>query len=244
MTARRLADLTWAEAAEGADRTVLAVPLGATEQHGPHLPIGTDTTIAGALAERLAERRADVLVAPVLAYGASGEHDAFPGTLSIGTEATTTVLVELVRSADAFRGVVLVCGHGGNLDAVRAAVELLTAEGRDVLAWWPSVAGGDAHAGRTETSLLLALEPGGVRVDRAEAGNDRPLAELLPRLRQGGVAAVSPNGILGDPTGASAAEGEQVLDALVEQVVSAVGGRWPQGPDPGSRRGAGRTTPP
>jgi len=226
MTSRRLADLTWAEVAEVAGATLLAVPLGATEQHGPHLPIGTDTLVATALAERLAERRDGVLVAPALAYGASGEHAAFPGTLSIGTEATTTVLVELVRGADAFRGVVLVCGHGGNLDAVRAAVATLTTEGRDVLAWWPSVPGGDAHAGRTETSALLALAPDAVHLERAEAGNDRPLVELWPRLREGGVAAVSPNGILGDPTGASADEGGRILDALVAQLVTAVGDRW------------------
>ena len=226
MTSRRLADLTWAEVAEVAGATLLAVPLGATEQHGPHLPIGTDTLLATALAERLAEQRDDVLIAPALAYGASGEHAAFPGTLSIGTEATTTVLVELVRGADAFRGVVLVCGHGGNLDAVRAAVATLTTEGRDVLAWWPSVPGGDAHAGRTETSALLALAPDAVHLERAEAGNDRPLVELWPRLREGGVAAVSPNGILGDPTGASADEGGRILDALVAQLVTAVGDRW------------------
>jgi creatinine amidohydrolase len=230
VTSRRLADLTWAEVADIAARTILAVPLGATEQHGPHLPIGTDSSVAEALAERLATRRRDVLVAPALAYGSSGEHAAFPGTLSIGAPATERVLVELVRSADAFRGVVLVCGHGGNLAAVRSAVATLTAEGRAVLAWSPSVPGGDAHAGRTETALLLALHPDSVRTELAEAGDDRPLAELLPRLRRGGVAAVSPNGVLGDPAGADAAEGEQLLATLTDQLVAAVGDRWPSHP--------------
>lgn len=227
MTSRRLADRTWPEVAGSAPRTLLAVPLGATEQHGPHLPIGTDTVVASALADRLAARRDDVLVAPALAYGSSGEHAAFPGTLSIGAPATATTVVELVRSADAFRGVVLVCGHGGNVEAVGSAVEVLTGEGRDVLAWSPAVPGGDAHAGHTETSLLLALSPDAVRLDLAEEGNARPLAELLPRLRAGGVAAVSPNGILGDPAGASVEEGEQLLDVLTAQLVTAVGDRWP-----------------
>src|SRR3546814_12455989 len=68
-----------------------------------------------------------------------------------------SVVVERVRSAEAFRGVVLVSGHGGNAEAVRSAVATLAGEGRDVLAWSPSVPAGDAHAGRTETSLLLAL---------------------------------------------------------------------------------------
>jgi creatinine amidohydrolase len=223
----RLADLTWPEVAAVAGRSLLAVPVGATEQHGPHLPIGTDTIIATALAERLAAVRDDVLVAPPIAYGSSGEHADFAGTVSLGAPATTAVLVELIRSCDAFRGVVLVCGHGGNADAVRDAVAVADSEGRAVLAWFPSVAGGDAHAGRTETSLLLALQPDAVRVERAEAGDTRPLTELLSALSHGGVAAVTANGVLGDPTGASAAEGEQLLSALVAALLAAVDARWP-----------------
>jgi mycofactocin precursor peptide peptidase len=219
-----LAELTWPQVAA---QSILAVPVGSTEQHGPHLPIGTDTFVATSLAEHLAARRDDVLVAPPLPYGSSGEHAGFVGTLSIGREATTTVLVELVRSADAFRGVVLVSGHGGNAEPVAAAVEVLTGEGRDVLAWSPSIAGGDAHAGRTETSLLLALHPEAVRIDAARPGDTRPLAQLLPALRDGGVVAVSPSGVLGDPTGASAQEGQALLADLTDQLVAAVAARWP-----------------
>ena len=118
------------------------------------------------------------------------------------------MLVELGRSAGRWAGRLLVVnGHGGNLDALRAAVPLLRREGRDV-AWFPcGVPGGDAHAGRTETSLVLHVEPVAVRVDLAEPGEISPIAELLPRLRSGGVVAVSPNGVLGDPAGASAGEG-------------------------------------
>ena len=130
---------------------MLAVPLGSLEQHGPHLPLDTDTRIAVALAEQLAARRDDVVIAPALPFGASGEHAGFPGTLSLGTAALTTALVELVRSADHFAGVVLVNGHGGNLDALRSATTTLTGEGRRVVAWAPRVPDGDAHAGRTET---------------------------------------------------------------------------------------------
>lgn len=228
MNGARLAELSWPEVAARAERSLLAVPLGSTEQHGPHLPTATDTVIAAALADRLAASRDDVLVAPPLAYGSSGEHAGFPGTLSIGGPATTAVVVELVRSADAFRGVVVVNGHGGNAEAVRAAVEVADREGRDVLAWWPSVADGDAHAGRTETSLLLALHPELVRADAAKPGDTRPLPEILDALRAGGVAAVSANGVLGDPTGASAAEGERLLDDLSAQLAAAVDGRWPR----------------
>ncbi len=213
---RNLSEQTWPEAAAGPD--TLLVPLGSTEQHGPHLPLATDTLIATHWCARAAERRADVVVAPSLPYGASGEHQGFPGTLSIGTEALTTVLVELGRSAlPPYRRVVLVNGHGGNAEAIGAALTLLISEGRAVTAVWPRLTG-DAHAGRTETSLLLAIDPGSVRSDRAEPGATAPLAELLPRLRADGVAGVSANGILGDPTGADAEEGRALWAELDGQL--------------------------
>ena len=205
-----------------AEDSILAVPLGSTEQHGPHLPVGTDSAVAVALAERLSAARPDVIVAPSLPYGSAGEHAAFAGTLSIGATALELVIVELVRSADAFAGVVLVSGHGGNADALAAAVGTLRAEGRRVLAWAPRIAGGDAHAGRTETSLVLALAPGSVRLGAAEPGDGRPLATMMGELRRGGVAAVSPNGVLGDPSGASAEEGHRLLNRLTADLLAAV----------------------
>jgi len=224
VTSRPLAAWSWpdvASAVAGPGGLILAVPLGSTEQHGPHLPLDTDTRIAVAVATGLAGRRGDVVVGPHLAYGASGEHTGFAGTLSIGAAALEAVLVELVRSADAFAGVVLVNAHGGNADGVARAATRLASEGRHVLVWAPEPGSGDAHAGRTETSLLLALDPASVVLDRAAPGNASPLAALLPRLRADGLAAVSPNGVLGDPRGASAEEGRALLDALVEDLVAA-----------------------
>lgn len=217
---RRLADAAWPAVAERAASTIVAVPVGSTEQHGPHLPIGTDTMVATELCVRLASARPDVVVAPALPYGSAGEHAAFAGSLSIGQAALERVIVELVRSADAFAGVVLVSGHGGNAAALASASDLLRSEGRRVLTWSPSVPGGDAHAGRTETSLVLALR--GELVGDPEPGNVAPLRELMPALRSGGVAAVAPNGVLGDPTGASADEGRALLDSLVADLVAAV----------------------
>lgn len=227
MDAADLGDLTWPEVDQGSP-VLLAVPLGSLEQHGPHLPLDTDTRIATALARALAADRPDVRVAPALAFGASGEHAGFPGTLSIGLEALTSVLVELGRSADAFAGVILVNGHGGNLAAVAAACRRLTAEERSVVDWSPSIPGGDAHAGRTETSILLALAPEVVRLDRAAPGESAPLSSILDRLREGGVGAVSPNGVLGDPTGASATEGHHLLDQLTADLVATVDAAFPR----------------
>ncbi|MCU1620628.1 MAG: putative Creatininase [Modestobacter sp.] len=217
---RRLADATWPELT---GRPLVVVPLGAVEQHGPHLPLATDAVVAGSVAEAAVPALDGALLAPALAYGASGEHEGFPGTVSIGTEALTALLVEYGRSAGRWAGRVLVVnGHGGNLDALRQAVPLLRTEGRDV-AWFPcGVPGGDAHAGRTETSLMLHVEPGAVREPLAEAGETTPIGTLLPRLRAEGVRGVSPNGVLGDPAGASAGEGAALLAVMVERLVTAV----------------------
>jgi creatinine amidohydrolase/Fe(II)-dependent formamide hydrolase-like protein len=120
--------------------------------------------------------------------------------------------------------------HGGNAEAVQRAERRLRAESRDVLAWLPSWEG-DAHAGRAETSLELALAPDRVRPGRAEAGNTRPLTDLMPELRRSGVRAVSPNGVLGDPAGASAAEGAALLGRLLADLLAAVDA-WRAGQTP------------
>ena len=205
-------------AVEAAPRRLLVVPVGSLEQHGPHLPLDTDTRIATAVARRACQDRAGVAVAPAIAIGASGEHAAFPGTLSIGTGALATCLIELGRHASLhWPAMLLVNGHGGNGPAIADAVARLRAEGRECHVWHAGLPGdgGDAHAGRTETSLMLALAPSEVLLDRAAAGHTRPIAELLPELRAHGVRKVTPNGVLGDPAGASAAEGTRLLDLLV-----------------------------
>ena len=215
----KLATATWPEVASVSDTTVLVVPVGSTEQHGPHLPLSTDTVIAVALAERVAATRPGLAVAPPLPYGSAGEHAGFAGTLSIGQAALELVVIELVRSADDFAAVVLVSGHGGNAEPLARAVDTLRAEGRRVLAWTPRHYV-DAHAGRSETSLLLALRADQVRLDAVERGSVQPLSELEPTLRSAGVRAVSPNGVLGDPSGASAEEGTAMLDAMTADLLA------------------------
>jgi mycofactocin precursor peptide peptidase len=223
-----LARATWPQVEATGGRSILAVPLGSLEQHGPHLPLDTDSRVAVAVATGLAARRSDVAVAPVVAYGASGEHADFPGTLLVSHDVLADLVVELVRSARAsFSGVVLISAHGGNADALTEVRRRTTEEGDDVVAWQASPQDGDAHAGRTETSLMLAIDPAVVRMERAEAGCTDPLSELLPRLRRGGVRPVSSNGVLGDPTGANADEGRAILANLVHDLVGAVSTHWP-----------------
>jgi len=206
------------------DRAVtLLVPVGATEQHGAHLPLDTDTRIAIAVAEGVAAQVDSALVAPAFAIGASGEHAGFAGTLSIGTKVLADVLVEIVRTAGPeFARIIVINGHGGNAYALRAAAATCAAEGRALEVWSVRLPGADAHAGRTETSLMLHLAPELVRLGAAVPGNTDPLDELLPKMMEGGVGEVSPNGVLGDPAGASAEEGSALLSSLIDDAVAQI----------------------
>jgi len=207
-----MASVTWTDLPE---HPLVLVPVGSTEQHGPHLPLETDTLIATKVCMRLAEILGGY-VAPAISIGASGEHQGFPGVISIGTDALRTVVVELVRSLSHWAGhVVLVNGHGGNVEALTRAVDQLLVEGHSVH-WVPCAVRGDAHAGRTETSIMLHLAPWLVRQHRAERGNTTPLTDLLPELRAHGVLALAPNGVLGDPTTASAADGAALFEQMVQ----------------------------
>ncbi|MET0929637.1 MAG: mycofactocin biosynthesis peptidyl-dipeptidase MftE [Aeromicrobium sp.] len=219
-----MSDLADATSPEVVGAALVIVPVGSIEQHGPHLPLDTDTAIATGVAGAAAAELPGSWVAPALSYGSSGEHQTFAGTSSIGTDALKLVVVELTRSLRTWADRVLfVNAHGGNIAALNGAVEQLTAEGHRV-AWIPCATESiDLHAGRTETSLMLHLRPGSVRLARAVAGNVQSLQEILPTMRQHGVGAVSANGVLGDPAGANAEEGQVVLKAMTADVVRAVG---------------------
>jgi mycofactocin precursor peptide peptidase len=208
-----LADQKWPDLADLSPLVVL--PLGSCEQHGPHLPLDTDHAVAEAVAGRAAALLADesrLLVAPGQPYGASGEHEGFPGTVSIGHTALYLLIVELGRSVLRWAGRLLVVnGHGGNMPSLPAAIATLRHEGRDA-AWWPCLPrGGDLHAGRAETSMMLRLRSAAVRTERAVAGPCEPIAELLDRLIAESVRGVSESGVLGDPSGASGQHGEELL---------------------------------
>lgn len=209
----------------------LIIPVGSTEQHGPHLPLDTDTRIATAVARALADQLVPAneskwMVAPAIEYGASGEHEEFSGTVSIGTSALRLLLVEFGRSASRWASrLVFVNGHGGNVEALATAAALLRYEGRDVGWCSCSAENADAHAGHTETSVLLHISPADVWIDERVPGNSAPLGQLMPAMRQGGMAAVSDVGILGDPTTATAEEGARIFAEMVDGCLQRVT-RW------------------
>jgi creatinine amidohydrolase len=240
---RELARLAWPELdallAAGA-RTAL-VPLGSTEQHGPHLPFATDTRVADALAERFCARVPEAVRLPALPFGCASEHLGFPGTLSLGPETLAALLEDLVASLDrhGFRHIVVFSAHGGNAAALRSAAPRLAraaeraqvtvcAEPGAVSAALFAAAAGfgvdarDAghHAGEIETSMLLALAPGDVRSERAERGLTElppdPQAAFYPDLRE-----KAPSGVVGDPRPARAGRAAAYLDAWVDVLVEA-----------------------
>ncbi len=220
MDTANLGDRVWTEI----DNPIVVVPVGSCEQHGPHLPLATDTIIATELARDLVTRRDDCVLAPPLTVTASGEHQGFAGTLSIGTEVMAGVIIELARSAEWAAGVVFVNGHGGNVSAMQRAADVFEHERREVLIWWPTLPGGDPHAGHTETSLMLALAPDQVRFDRAAPGPIPTMVELLAN----GVMPLSPNGVLGDPTAATADHGWQLFEQLTTHLADSVAA-WAEG---------------
>lgn len=216
------------EARRSASVALAVLPLGATEQHGPHLPTDTDARIAREVASSVvmgmehAGMTSELL--PAQAIGASGEHAGFAGLASIGNEVLRSVLVEIGRSVCEWAPRLLVVNaHGGNVWALAEAVKQLREEGRDV-AWAgceTAIDATDTHAGLGETSIMLAIAPDEVDMGRARPGCTAPLAEILPELRRGGMRAVSASGVLGDPTGASAERGRAMLEENTRRIAAA-----------------------
>ncbi|MEU4650323.1 mycofactocin biosynthesis peptidyl-dipeptidase MftE [Nocardia fluminea] len=227
-TSRRLADLSWTDARDLAlSGAMLAIPLGATEQHGPHLPLTTDTDVAVALCDELAETRFDVVVAPAVSYGSSGSHAGFAGTLTISEEAIELLVTELGRSAcRTFAHVLFVSAHGGNVAPIARAVRKLRAESWDARAFTPRRVDDDSHAGHTETALMLAIRPLSVRMHRAVGVSAEPVRQTSHELRcASDVSTLSETGIVGDPVGATGLHGGLLLDCLVTELTMDVA-KW------------------
>ncbi|MDQ6773090.1 MAG: mycofactocin biosynthesis peptidyl-dipeptidase MftE [Candidatus Dormibacteraeota bacterium] len=223
----RLDRLTWPEIAarrrSGWDTVLL--PLGATEQHGPHLPLGTDTLIAEELARRACRLLGRTFAAPVLPVGASDEHRHFAGTLSLdhATLADTIIGIASRLVERGFAHVAVFSAHGGNVEAM-ARAEGQAGRGVTILSRHaPAGADGGLHAGKAETSMLLAVAPSAVHMEAAAPGRSAPMgAASWELLRRDGVRALAANGVLGDPTGATATHGEELLDEAASGLASAV----------------------
>ena len=251
----RLAELRWPEVRARLDAgwTTVILPLGSTEQHGPHLPLSVDSEIAGRLAEAVAGRLGRCLVAPVVVLGCSAHHLGFPGSMSLSQETLARLIVESCESLGrhGFRRVLVVSGHAGNVPAMRQAVQTLGAPDGfavDAFVDWgryrePLYAVGAAagmtpdrvgsHAGHYETSLMLRMRPDLVRMAEARAGFIGAPADAGARLRASGMQALSEIGVIGDPRRASAEIGDRYFEAMVAAMAAHFSG--------GGAVGIGRT---
>ena len=204
---------------------IVLLTLGSWEQHGPHLPFDTDTIIINSVVSQTMHdsqiNANEFMIAPTVAISASDEHAGFPGTLSTGTEALAQSVVAICRSASWSLGVCIVNGHGGNTDALARISSALTHEKITHSIWsLPSYDGADMHAGHTETSVMLYVAPDKVQTDRIERGTVGDSSALVAQMRTSGVAGVSDNGVLGDPTTATKEHGYAVMNLYSTSLAS------------------------
>ncbi|HEX4467209.1 MAG TPA: creatininase family protein [Solirubrobacteraceae bacterium] len=243
MPAVTLDTLTWPQVKAGieAGRDTVVMALGATEQHGRHMPLATDALIGDHLAATVADRL-DAFLAPTLRVGCSEHHVGFAGTLSVSEQSYYGIVGDLVRSLlrGGVRRIVLLPTHGGNFGPLAEAVARLDeAERAHVVAltdlgvlfeiaqlgereYGVPLAKGGLHAGEWETSLMLAIHPELVSMEDAEAGFTGDLQEAVASMFAGGVASISENGAIGDPSDSSSEHGRRYWSAVVDLVLEQV----------------------
>ena len=228
-----------AEAIKDGYNTVL-MAVGSTEQHGPHLPLGTDSLLGDMLSEEIAWRLGNTLFAPTIRVGVSEHHMTFAGSMTLREEVLEEVLVDCCRSLarHGFRNIVLFPTHGGNVrtlirvgdrlmrESISARIlahtmrEVTVAAMVEVGAKYdvtPGEAGG--HAGHLETSLMLAGFPELVDAEKATRGNVDLGSDLEEKLHHIGMHEFSPVGILGDATRSSADAGNDYFEFIVDETV-------------------------
>jgi creatinine amidohydrolase len=235
-------ELTWpgAEELRSQADTVGLIPTGALEQHGPHLPLGTDFMVAEALARVVAERLpVPVVVTPSLRAGLSDHHLAFPGTVSLSQETFRGWVDAHIAGLEriGIEQIAIFSGHGGNFAFIGELAADHTARpgptrviAYDDLLGFVRVMDGaarargleapetDVHAGALETSVGLALFEALVRDHDGVEGYTAAEPGWMDRIWADGIAALSPTGVLGDPSGASAAAGQAIFGALVDEL--------------------------
>jgi len=230
--------LTWPEVeariAGGARRAVICA--ASSEQHGPQLPEATDALIGAATAERLARELGDALVAPVIRPGCSEHHMAFAGSLTISPAALMEILDAYVDGLrrHGFDSFVVFSSHGGNFPVLEEWNRTRPKPGAVVISDLRAFSevllevarrhgrndGQLVHAEYCETSIMLALHPELVHPERSEPGY---MGEADPeRLFREGMRGISANGVLGNPVGADAAVGEELLEALARWLAEQV----------------------
>ncbi len=242
----KMEDMNWPDiksAIEGGFTTII-IGVGSTEQHGPHLPLKTDSAIADAVVIRVAMKLKNCLVAPTIRVGCSEHHLAFPGTISLQPSTLESIMLDYVESLHrhGFKTIIFIPTHGGNFSTVQRAIDNLKKKHPDLeileitdlfgfiepMYNIAEQAGltrdeGGAHAGEIETSMMLAIDSNRVVKDRFEPGYLGHLGEKeLKVIIEKGMTALTRNGILGDPSKADLKRGNKYLDGLAEYLVSEI----------------------
>ena len=245
MRSLRIEELQWPEIKaaleSGFDTVVFGV--GSTEQHGPHLPLASDTLMGEWMADAVARRLGKALVAPTIRVGCSQHHIAFPGTISIEHQTLEDILVSYAETLlnHGFRRAVIIPSHGGNFETVAKALLRLqkSMPGKEISSFCdlnqliaishklsaeygisPGASG--AHAGEFETSILLFIRPDLVNMGAAAEGFTGDIRPLIPELLKHGLAKVTANGILGDGRLGDAARGKKYLEAWLDLVLKKI----------------------
>jgi len=226
----KLSEQSWTDARDS-DADVALLPVGSTEQHGPHAPLGVDHLSAAAIAEAgAAAYDGEAVVGPTIPVGVAEEHRAFDGTMWVTEDSFRAYVGDSVRSlADTFDRVVVVNGHGGNTDALRELCGRVTRDedGYAVPFTWFDVVASDVplgHGGGVETSLMMHLYPELVREERFEEAAEGMGENFGVFVDGTNIAydfeAFTESGNIGDPNDASAALGEELLDEAAAELAN------------------------
>lgn len=239
----KMEEMSWInieEAIEEGKDTVL-IMLGSIEQHGPHLPLGTDTYISDALGERIAEKLDFALLAPTIRPGVSAHHIDFPGTISISPRLLMDLVREYCEDLDkhGFEYIVLIPFHGGNFDPVKTAApeiardmenaKIITIADLEKQLILMNEAMREAgidyeepviHSGASETSVMLSIKKKLVNMDRMEKGHEGPVPVSL--LFSKGLRYFTENGVLGDPTKGNSKAGDYILKSLSDNIAGQI----------------------
>ena len=209
-------------------RSVAVIPVGSIEQHGPHLPISTDSDIVSYIARQVSEKNGFLLL-PTLQYGVSFEHHPF-FNLSVSSPTLEKILIELCisLSKNHVDRVIILNGHHGNLDALKklpgkVAKKIGTKQRIFVYSYWHFMKSEFDHAGFVETSIMLAISDK-VMMNKAEKGlipdslSKKELSQLSKKANKSFIS-VTKNGVWGDPTRATQKDGELILKEIISNLV-------------------------
>lgn len=236
--------MTWQEVAEAVKVTkTILIPIGSTENGGPHLPLSNETEVAVEIAKRAGIKLGSI-VAPPIYFGVSEQHMGFPGTISVRSQSLVNLLLDICDSFQrhGLKNMIFVNGHSGNTPALQmVASELRQSKGiiAAVAQWFSMIPGGEIrkivdrvyHAGEAETSIMLAVNKDAVRMNRLVSEVPKVKSKFLGfDFYAAGPKAIFPyqikevtkSGVIGDATKASLAKGEQILELAVKYLVDLV----------------------